>query len=95
MPSRLEIEKLLQVDLDRAMVRYIKADAVFDSVIAGVPSGPPEPESVRLIREAGTAHTTALLGVNGARLRLNNLTIPGFLPDDFKVLDSEHDAPDA
>ena len=87
MPSysrkRLDTEKRLEGDLEKARAEYRAACTEFHSVPNDVPSGIPQLDRNLRIRQTSQAATAALENYRRAIQRFNDCTIYGIAPEDL------------
>jgi|tagenome__1003787_1003787.scaffolds.fasta_scaffold17766662_1 hypothetical protein len=79
--KRLETEKRLADELEKARAEYRAASTQFRSAVND--SGIPQPDGDLHIRQTGQATRTALENYRRAIQRFNDCTVYGIVPDDL------------
>ena len=86
-PKRLDTEKRLEGDLEKARAEYRAACREFHSVLNDVPGGIPQPAGNLHIRQTGQAARAALEKYRRAIQRFNDCTVYGMAPEDLLPLE--------
>ena len=77
-----KMAEALQTELWRARLEYEATKAVFDRIMAEVPSGIPHPDGSFRIQKASQAHRAATQNFALALMRFSEFTLRGTLPAD-------------
>ena len=80
--NRLDTEKRLEGDLEKARAEYRAAHMEFQSALNDVPGGIPSPDGNLHIRQTGQAARAALEKYRRAIQRFNDCTVYGIEPED-------------
>jgi hypothetical protein len=85
--KRLDTEKLLGADLEKARAEYQTTRREFNSALNDIPNGIPQPDGNLRIRQTGQAARAALEKYRRAIQRFNDCTVYRIAPEDLLPLE--------